>query len=155
MHREAKTKTYEELERRVNRDSTVYVGDIEPSFTDPELRALFEKFGRIRSISRKHEKGQDYAFVKYDNPQDAKKVVDGCSNTKELQTFRIGLGDRKYFCGDESYRDLDAEQVQNTPALSGPGDSFDDLLKVHKKSQKNWKQETNWRVLYSQITVLA
>ena len=60
-------------------DLRIYVGNLPPDVRDKEIEDLFYKYGRIRNIILKNQKGPPFAFVEFDDARDADDAVRGRS----------------------------------------------------------------------------
>ena len=48
-------------------DSRVYVGNLPPDVREKEVKALFWKFGPIKHITLKNQRGPPFAFVEFND----------------------------------------------------------------------------------------
>ena len=60
-------------------DCRIYVGNLPPDVREKEIEDLFYKYGKIRNIILKCQKGPPFAFVEFDDSRDADDAVRGRS----------------------------------------------------------------------------
>ncbi|KAF3708256.1 Peroxisome proliferator-activated receptor gamma coactivator-related protein 1 [Channa argus] len=128
-------------ERAIEERRVVYVGRIQSTMTQKELKERFSLFGEIEDCTLHfRDYGDNYGFVTYYNTKDAFTAIENGSklrNPDELP-FDLCFGGRRQFC-QSGYSDLDSNrEFEPVPAKSNYGAlDFDTLL---KQAQQNLKR---------------
>ncbi|KAK2824267.1 hypothetical protein Q5P01_021442 [Channa striata] len=135
----------EEVKRRkekaIEERRVVYVGRIQSTMTQKELRDRFSLFGEIEDCTLHfREYGDNYGFVTYYNTKDAFTAIENGSklrNPDELP-FDLCFGGRRQFC-QSTYSDLDSSRDFDAVPAKGKFHAldFDTLL---KQAQQNMKR---------------
>lgn len=119
-----KTKT-ERPSKSKDEFTNVYVKNLPISYDNDALKKLFEKYGEIQNAAIQLDpegKSKGFGFVNFNNPEDAKKAVDG------LNGKNIDENDKEKVLSVNRFQTKE-ERVQ--------------LLKVEHQIKASQKQETN------------
>ncbi|XP_047459694.1 peroxisome proliferator-activated receptor gamma coactivator-related protein 1 [Mugil cephalus] len=140
----SKTNT-EEVKRRkekaIEERRVVYVGRIQGTMTQKELKERFSLFGDIEECTLHfREQGDNYGFVTYYDTKDAFNAIENGSKLRkpDEMPFDLCFGGRRQFC-KTSYADLDSNREYDPLPSKGKYHAldFDTLL---KQAQQNLKR---------------
>ncbi|XP_044069078.1 peroxisome proliferator-activated receptor gamma coactivator-related protein 1 [Siniperca chuatsi] len=128
-------------EKAIEERRVVYVGRIQGTMTQKELKERFSLFGEIEDCTlhfRDH--GDNYGFVTYYDTKDAFTAIENGSKLRKPDElpFDLCFGGRRQFC-KTSYSDLDSSREYDPVPAKGKFHAldFDTLL---KQAQQNLKR---------------
>jgi len=76
-------------------NTTVYVGNLAPEVTEPQLKSIFAEYGTIEEIRVQADKG--YAFVRFQSHQSAANAIVGLhGQAVESRTIRCSWGKARF-----------------------------------------------------------
>jgi len=90
-HHIPKKERINKIEEQMKKYTNIYIKNIDENITDEQLRAAFEKFGKITSlVIQKDDEGKSkgFGFINYETHDEAKKAVDEMNDT-ELGSKKI------------------------------------------------------------------
>lgn len=96
-HYKTRRQRQDEFERAEREFKNVFVKNLPKTFTEAELRTMFEKYGTIVSLALKMEeedptKCKGYGFVSYEDTDSAHKAVDALNDTEVAEGQKLYVG---------------------------------------------------------------